>query len=397
MLDFNTKARFFHKLCAPVLVFLPQAIGKYHADYRCHKFKALPHFLLTIFAQLEKIESANALLEELNDPTSTGTDRDLRAMVNFDRLEWGEPLQLNQSSFSRANKTRSYRLWQECFHKLLSQVKKRCNSRQLEGLGRIVAVDGTFLDSLARMAWAVYRRDCQKLKGHYFFDLAGLPDKLVLTDGKGSERAVLSANLRAGVTYLLDRGYNSYELFHSIMVEAKAHFVTRLLSNATFEVVVNHPVTARQTFKGILSDQTIRLGQPGQSPDVVLRLVVYQNSKGEKWSYITSRFDLEPYVIVQLYGYRWEIERFFWWIKTHLQIKHWYSLSENGVLIQLYAALITFLLLKYLASTVESANWSAMRSDFVRWVARHLFDRVAPTEIADYLTQFQIAATQLII
>jgi IS4 transposase len=50
---------------------------------------------------------------------------------------------------------------------------------------------------------------------------------------------------------------------------------------------------------------------------------------------------------VRLYLHRWEVENFFNWIKRHLNIQHWGSSCENGVLIRLYAALIAFLLLKF--------------------------------------------------
>jgi len=67
MLDFTITPRQFHLLVAPLLSFLPQAVIWHRSDYRAHKFKTQPHLLLTIFAHLTKAESANALVEELND------------------------------------------------------------------------------------------------------------------------------------------------------------------------------------------------------------------------------------------------------------------------------------------------------------------------------------------
>ena len=67
MLDFTIIPRQFHLLIAPLLSFLPQAVIWHRSDYRAHKFKTQPHLLLTIFAHLTKAESANALVEELND------------------------------------------------------------------------------------------------------------------------------------------------------------------------------------------------------------------------------------------------------------------------------------------------------------------------------------------
>lgn len=181
------------------------------------------------------------------------------------------------------------------------------------------------------------------------------------------------------------------------MLKAQAHFVTRLLDGAIVTVRKTHPLSEDQVSRGIVSDQTVQLGQ--QANTVIVRLVVYQNARGEKWSYITSRMDLEPYLIVELYGLRWQIETFFWWhpggTRTHLQIRHWYSLNENGVLIQLYAALITFVLLKSFTTTPSHGRFVGMRIDFIRWVKRHLFDPIEEAEIEAYLQELQLPSTLL--
>ena len=74
------------------------------------------------------------------------------------------------------------------------------------------------------------------LKLHLLLDLRRIPDKLVLTPGRENERSVLKQIFRRGVTYIIDRGYNSYELF-TRMTRSGAFFVTRLLANAVFEII----------------------------------------------------------------------------------------------------------------------------------------------------------------
>jgi IS4 transposase len=46
-----------------------------------------------------------------------------------------------------------------------------------------------------------------------------------------------------------------------------------------------------------------------------------------------------------LYKDRWKIELFFKWIKQHLKLKRFYAFSENAVRLQIYSALISYLLL----------------------------------------------------
>ena len=50
--------------------------------------------------------------------------------------------------------------------------------------------------------------------------------------------------------------------------------------------------------------------------------------------------------IANLYKQRWQIELFFKWIKQNLKIKHFLGTSQNAVRIQLFVALIAYLLLR---------------------------------------------------
>ena len=49
--------------------------------------------------------------------------------------------------------------------------------------------------------------------------------------------------------------------------------------------------------------------------------------------------------IAFIFSLRWQIETFFAWWKKHLKVYHLISRNEHGVLIQLMAGLITYLLL----------------------------------------------------
>ena len=59
---------------------------------------------------------------------------------------------------------------------------------------------------------------------------------------------------------------------------------------------------------------------------------------------VTDRMDLSAEVIALLYRYRWHVELFFSWFKCTLGCRHLFAESPNGVLIQMYAALIAGLL-----------------------------------------------------
>jgi hypothetical protein len=199
------------------------------------------------------------------------------------------------------------------------------------------------------MLWASYSTTKNKRKGHFFLDLAGLPDKLIVSAGKASEREVLLAQIEKRVTYVFDRGYNSYKLFGQIGAK-RAYFVTRLLDNAVFLLKEELQVFEPDQKLGVTADQLIELKDESGKVQL-LRLITYRTAKGKTYRYLTNRFDWYALAIVRLYLWRWEIETFFWWLKRHLVFKHWYSEKENGVRIQLFAGLLTYLLLRLYAAT----------------------------------------------
>jgi len=60
---------------------------------------------------------------------------------------------------------------------------------------------------------------------------------------------------------------------------------------------------------------------------------------------VTDRMDLSAETIALIYRYRWQIELFFRWFKCILGCSHLLSLSENGVSIQVYCALIASMII----------------------------------------------------
>ena len=75
-----------------------------------------------------------------------------------------------------------------------------------------------------------------------------------------------------------------------------------------------------------------------------LRLVGYEVDKVKYWI-ATSRYDLSAEQIATAYKLRWDIENFFAWWKRHLKVYHLIARSEHGLMVQILAGLITYLLL----------------------------------------------------
>lgn len=222
------------------------------------------------------------------------------------------------------------------------------DSRWLQDL---VAVDGTLLDALPKMAWALWLDDEHRaVKVHLQFEvLRHVPLQFTLTDANTSEKAVLQAHLQAGRLYVADAGYVKYALFEAICA-AGSSFVIRLGRQPTEEVLDERPLTDAARAAGVVADRLVRLGSPSRGGALTRTLrivaVVIQGRDGpQTLRLVTDRLDLPAEVVAAAYRYRWQIELFFRWFKCVLGCKHLLSTAANGIRIQIYVALIAGLLI----------------------------------------------------
>ena len=96
---------------------------------------------------------------------------------------------------------------------------------------------------------------------------------------------------------------------------------------------------------GVLYDQTIMLVNFYASknyPDKLRRIKYLDVETNKRFIFLTNNFELTALQVALLYKYRWKIELFFKWIKQHLKVKSLWGHSENGVKVQIYVAIITF-------------------------------------------------------
>ena len=158
---------------------------------------------------------------------------------------------------------------------------------------------------------------------------------------------------------MFDKGYTDYRWWSEIRA-AGALFVTRRKKNARCREIEERPAAG----DGILLDRSLKIGHrqarggAAQNPlwDVRLReIVVARPDKAEPLYLLTNDFARSAAEIARLYQERWEIELLFKWLKQNLKIRRFLGRSENAVKIQLYVALIAFILLRLLHHTAARA------------------------------------------
>lgn len=281
-----------------------------------------------VFFHLEEHKSARQLIQVLNED-------------EFARETIAPEAGIQKSSFSEAINTRGLEQLQYVFQQLQQQATELLPKAHQQ-LGNLVAIDGSLINAVLSMHWADYREGAKKAKIHLGFDLnRGIPSKIHLTDGKGGERPFVEQILTPGQTGVIDRGYQSHELFDSWR-KHNFKFVCRVLAKTQKTVIQEHAVEPNGV---VFYHAIVLLGTPGVNQTKEnIRLIGYRINRKNYWV-ATNRFDLSAEQIASIYKLRWEIENFFAWWKRHLKVYHLIARSEYGLLVQIFAGLITYLLL----------------------------------------------------
>jgi IS4 transposase len=86
----------------------------------------------------------------------------------------------------------------------------------------------------------------------------------------------------------------------------------------------------------------------------------YRDPETDKeYGFLTNRLDLSALEVAELYRRRRQVELFFKWIKQNLKIKAFSGTSKNAMLIQIWTALIAYLLLVWVKFKTK-AGWGLL-------------------------------------
>jgi len=251
---------------------------------------------------------------------------------------------VKRSTLAEANEKRPAIIFEKIYHKLLAGVYAEM-ARQQQVNPEIKIIDATTIDLCASVfPWATFRERKGAIKLHTVL-VDTLPHCVILSDGKKHDLAAAKEmQFAPGDLLIMDRAYIDYAWLFGLHRQ-EVWFVTRLKANACYEVVADREITAPGQ---VLADHIIRLTSVrGQAayPEYLRRVHYRDPETGKEYVFLTNRMDLSALEVAALYKRRWQIEVFFKWIKQNLKIKAFYGTSKNAVLIQIWTALIAYLLL----------------------------------------------------
>ena len=263
------------------------------------------------------------------------------------------------------------------------ELRPLAHDPRLDDVGGILTLtDGTVLAALPKMVWALWQDKHNALKAHVQFELLkGVPISAPITHANADEREVLAAHLQPGRVYVTDRGYAKYKLLQDI-VDIGSGFVCRIRDNTVLDVVQERELSQEALDAGIVRDAVVRLGGDQKRGDLrqpvrIVEIACTPNIKthkngrggpqqGDTILIATDLMDIPAEVAALIYQCRWGIEIFFRMFKHLLGCRHLLSQCENGIQLQMYAAILACMLIalytggKPTVRTYEMLNWYFM-------------------------------------
>ena len=325
------------------------------------------HLVAMVFQQFSQSSSLREISNGLRSATG-----------NLNHL--GVAIAPSKSSISYINKHRAWTLFCDYYYALHERLASACGGFQKKikiKNKKIKILDSTLISLCIEVFdWAKYKSKKGAIKLHTVLDYdTCLPTFVLMTEGKDNDGSTAyMIPLPKDSVVVADRGYQDFALMNNWDSNGN-YFVVRLKTNTKFTVLQDNDVTV-QAKDGVISDQIVQLSEDktfDKYPGKLRRVIVHNEDNDDCIELITNNLKWSSSTISKLYKSRWQIEIFFKEIKQHLKIKSFVGTSVNAVLIQIWTALITIMVLKYLKS-ISKYGWCL--SNLVAFLRLNLFVKI---------------------
>ncbi len=373
-----------HQLCKLIPAQLTEKLARKHGvDSKARSFTPWSHVVSLIFAQLTHAIGLNDVCDSLrHHAAKLGAVRGAAAPA--------------RNTLSHANKHRNSDMMEELFWKVLEHLRNIAPrfgpAGRYRGLPHrfkraVHAVDSTTIALVANcMDWAKHRRRKAAAKMHLRLNLQSfLPAFAVIEEAShhdNSRTLVLCAGLEAGEIAVFDKAYVHFaNLFH--LTARGIFWVTRAKDNLRYHVCRKR---LRKPSGNIIRDDEITLVTPKsrrEYPQRLRRVEAWVEVNGEKvvMVFLTNNMEWAASSVCDLYRCRWGIEAFFKQIKQTFKVCDFLGHSKNAIRWQLWAALLLYVLLRFVAF---QSQWPHSFTRLFTLVRGVVWDRYGLFELADY-------------
>ncbi len=354
-----------------------KCVNRYNGDHRVRELNCWNQFIQLFFGQL----------------TSLNSLRDICLCLKAHKKKLyhlGIKQNVNQSTLSRANEKRDWKIFADYGEYLMQQVRPLYANYPIPNIyidNDVFALDSTTISlSIKLFSWAPGKYSRGAIKVHTLLDLRGsIPTFIFITDGKCHDSNILDVIVPLpDAIYLMDKAYVDFAALYNIH-KAGAFFVTRAKVSLDYMVVESNCNLDERT--GLRSDKIIKLeGYKSKRlyPEILRIVEYYDDEKDVILVFLTNNIEVSALEIAHLYRNRWQIEVFFKWIKQNLTIKKLWGHSENAVNIHIWVAICTYLIVAYVKYTLKS-NLSIYETMQILGIST--FDK---TPVKELLTEIQV-------
>ncbi len=329
-------------------------------------YNSWTHLVSMLFCQFAKSQSVRDISNGLKSATG-----------NLNHL--GIQKAPSKSTISYQNKNRDWQLFKDYYYKLLSQLGQQMNVKQTKFRikSKIFLLDSSTISlCLSLFDWAKYKTAKGAVKMHTLLDYDGnLPAYVNITDGKTADnKGAYDIPLLANSVIVADRYYNDFSLLN-VWDSNSVNFVVRHKENLNFKTIKENELPDNR-HQHVLKDEIIEftgVQAKNKYPKRLRRVAIWDDENQQVIELITNQMSWTANTISELYRSRWQIEIFFREIKQLLHIKSFIGTSENAVMIQIWTALITILVLKYLKAL---ARYGWRLSNLVAFIRLNMFVKI---------------------
>ncbi len=285
----------------------------------------------------------------------------------------------SKSTISYQNKHRDWELFREYYYQLLGSLGQQAKFKRVKFKikSKIFLLDATTISlCLSLFDWAKYKTTKGAIKMHTLLDFDGnLPAYVNITDGKTADnKGAYDIPLLKGSVIVADRFYNDLSLLN-VWDSKCVYFVIRHKENMQYTKIKENKLPENR-HQHILIDEIIEFKNHSSKekyPKRLRRVCVWDDVNNQEIELITNQMTWTANTIGELYKSRWQVEIFFRDIKQLLHIKSFIGTSQNAVMIQIWTALITILVLKALKAMAKY-NWHL--SNLVAFIRLNLFVKI---------------------
>lgn len=341
-------------------------VKEHETDKHAKGYNSWTHLVSMLFCHFAKSQSVRDISNGLRSATG-----------NLNHL--GIQKAPSKSSISYQNKNRNWELFRSYYYQLLGSLGQQARFKQVKFRikSKIFLLDSTTISlCLSLFDWAKYKTAKGAVKMHTLLDYDGnLPAYVNITNGKTADnKGAYNVPLLKGSVIVADRFYNDFSLLH-IWDSKGVYFVVRHKENIQYRVIKEHSLPDKK-HQHILKDEIIELKNKTSKekyPEQLRRVAIWDDVNKQTIEIITNQMSWTANTIGELYKSRWQIEIFFREIKQLLHIKTFIGTTENAVMIQLWTALITILILKAMKAMAKF-NWHL--SNLVAFIRLNTFVKI---------------------